>query len=309
MQVLIPFASANSEAAAHVLRDLTLPTLTRLLQQLTPTWRDETDESTLSPPHERALAAAWGWPLVDGALPFAASAAAADGVAVGHAAWCLLTPAHWLAGRDHVTMGDPDTLLLAAAESRSLFDAVRPLFESEGFTLAWGAPLRWYAAHPTLDGLPSASLDRAIGRSIDAWSPKTDQGRVMRRLQSEVQLTLYTHPLNDDREARGVPTINSIWISGCGVHREACGTPIERLDALRAPLLAMDWVGWADTWRELDAGPLKALLQRHEAGERVSLTLCGDRAAQRFETQPRSLLRSVARRWQAPSVPSILEAL
>ena len=309
MQVLIPFASANSEAAAHVLRDLALPTLTRLLQQLAPTWRDEADESTLSPPHERALAAAWGWPLVDGALPFAASAAAADGVAVGHAAWCLLTPAHWLAGRDHVTMGDPNTLLLDAAESRSLFDAVRPLFESEGFTLAWGAPLRWYAAHPTLDGLPCASLDRAIGRSIDAWSPKTDQGRVMRRIQSEVQLTLYTHPLNDDREARGVPTINSIWISGCGVHREACGTPIERLDALRAPLLAMDWVGWADTWRELDAGPLKALLQRHEAGERVSLTLCGDRAAQRFETQPRSLLRSVARRWQAPSVPSILEAL
>ena len=180
MQLLIPFASANSEVAAHVLRDLALPTLTRLLQQLSPTWRDETDESALSPPHERALATAWGWPLVDGALPFAASAAAADGVAVGHAAWCLLTPAHWLAGRDHVTMADPDALLLDATESRALFDAVRPLFESEGFTLAWGAPLRWYAAHPTLDGLPFASLDRVIGRGIDAWSPKTDQGRVMR---------------------------------------------------------------------------------------------------------------------------------
>jgi hypothetical protein len=309
MHVLIPFASASSEVAAHVLRDLALPTLTRLLRQLSPTWRDEADESTLSPPHERALAKAWGWPLIDGALPFAASAAAADGVAVGHAAWCLLTPAHWLAGRDHVTMADPDTLLLDATESRALFDAVRPLFESEGFTLAWGAPLRWYAAHPTLDGLPCASLDRVIGRSIDAWSPKTDQGRVMRRLQSEVQLALYTHPLNDAREARGVPTINSIWFSGCGVHRDVCGTIVERLDALRAPLLVMDWAGWADAWRRLDAGPLEELLRRHEGGEPVSLTLCGDRAAQRFETQPRSLLRSVARRWQAPSVPSILEAL
>jgi hypothetical protein len=309
MHVLIPFASASSEVAAHVLRDLALPTLTRLLRQLSPTWRDEADESTLSPPHERALAKAWGWPLIDGALPFAASAAAADGVAVGHAAWCLLTPAHWLAGRDHVTMADPDTLLLDATESRALFDAVRPLFESEGFMLAWGAPLRWYAAHPTLDGLPCASLDRVIGRSIDAWSPKTDQGRVMRRLQSEVQLALYTHPLNDAREARGVPTINSIWFSGCGVHRDVCGTIVERLDALRAPLLVMDWAGWADAWRRLDAGPLEELLRRHEGGEPVSLTLCGDRAAQCFETQPRSLLRSVARRWQAPSAPSILEAL
>ena len=309
MQVLIPFAFASSEVAAHVLRDLALPTLTRLLQQLSPTWRDEADESTLSPPHERALAKAWGWPLVDGALPFAASAAAADGVAVGQAAWCLLTPAHWLAGRDHVTMADPDTLLLVATESRALFDAVRPLFESEGFTLAWGAPLRWYAAHPNLDGLPCASLDRVIGRGIDAWLPKTDQGRALRRLQSEVQLTLYTHALNDEREARGVPTINSIWISGCGVGREACGTLIERLDALRAPLLAMDWAGWADAWRQLDAGPLKALLQSHDGGAPISLTLCGERAAQRFESRPQSILRSITRRWQAPSMQTILEAL
>ena len=70
--------------------------------------------------------------------------------------------------------------------------------------------------------------------------------------------------MNDEREARGVPTINSIWISGCGVRRESSGTIVERLDALRAPLLAMDWAGWADAWRELDAGPLKALQQRHE---------------------------------------------
>ena len=309
MHALIPFASANSEVASHVLRDLNLPSLARLLQRLSPGTFDEADDSTLSPPHERALACAWGWPPADGALPFAARSAAADGIAVGDAAWCLLTPAHWIAGRDHVTMADPDSLALDEAESRALFEATRALFESEGFATAWGAPLRWYAAHPSLDGLRCASLDRVIGRSVDAWLPKTDQGRLLRRLQSEAQLTLYTHPLNEAREARGAPAVNSYWISGCGVHRPVAGPAVERLDGLRAPLLAADWAAWAEAWRQLDAGPIRALLQRSEGGERVALTLCGERCAQRFETQKRSIWQGVASRWRAPPLHTLLEAL
>ena len=42
-------------------------------------------------PHERALARAWGWPLTDGLLPFAALAAQHDGLAAAPAGegWAL----------------------------------------------------------------------------------------------------------------------------------------------------------------------------------------------------------------------------
>ncbi len=309
MHLLIPFASALSEAGAHTLRDLELPRLARLLAMLTPTQRLGTDEYGLSVPHESALAAAWGWQGAEGALPFAARAARADGIEVLDLAWGLLTPSHWHVGREHITLVDPEALDLAEDESRALFEAVRELFESEGFALAWGAPLRWYAAHESLAALPCASLDRVIGRNVDLWLPKHPQARLIRRLQNEVQMLLYPHALTEAREARGALPVNSFWLSGCGRFQPSADDAVTVDASLRRPLLGEDWAAWADAWRALDAGPLATLAQRAGRGEPVQLTLCGDRHAQRFEAAPRSLWQRVAGRWSAPSPAAVLEAL
>ena len=320
MHLLIPFASALSEPAAEVLRDLPLPTLASLLQRLSADEVDgdeEGDEYTLSPPHERALARAWGWPLVDGGLPFAAQAAAADGIAVGTQAWGLLTPTHWDVGRDHVTLSDPQALQLDEGESRALFDAIRHLFESEGFALAWAAPSRWYARHDCLADHRSASLARVVGRNVDLWLRGAAQAgetvqaptRLLRRLQSEVQLLLYPHPVNEAREARGELTVNSFWLSGCGRHRAAHGAPVQVDESLRGPLLQQDWAAWAEAWRALDAGTLSALLASVERGNNATLTLCGERHARSFRHQPQPLLKRLRHRWSAPRPATVLEAL
>jgi hypothetical protein len=309
MHLLIPFASALSPAATQVLRDLALPQLTRCLALLSASERDQAEATTWLAPHERALAAARGWSAIDDSLPFAAHAAAADGVEVGELAWGLVTPAHWQVGRDHVVLADPAALHLSADESRALFEAASELFDSEGFTIAWGAPTRWYAAHECLAALPCASLDRAIGRNVEPWLPQPPQARLIRRLQSEVQLLLYAHPVNDAREARGALSVNSFWLSGCGRFQPIEGSDPNVDDRLRAPLLADDWVAWADAWRALDAGPLAELLARAQRGEAVSLTLCGERVAQRFENLPRSLRQRLAGHWKSPDPHTLLEAL
>ncbi len=310
MHLLIPFASALSEAALSGLSGVPLPYLSRLLTRLTPTSLDSADEYSLSPPHERALAAAWGWPGRDGLWPFAAHAAAADGIAVGAQAWGALTPVHWRVGREQVMLDDPAALQLADAESRVFFDAVRPLFDGEGWTLAYGSATRWYAAHAGLADLPCASIDRVIGRAIDLWLPPGPHTRLLRRLQSEVQMLLYQHPLNDERAARGELPVNSFWASGCGVFQPVRGTDVTVDDRLRASLLAADLAGWTDAWRALDASALAALWAAAERGEAVSLTLCGERSAQRFEAAPRSLWQRLGARFKAAADPvRVLEAL
>src|SRR5690606_16353949 len=134
---------------------------------------------------------------------------------------------------------------------------VHPLFDSEGYVLTWGAPLRWYVAHESLSELPTASIDRVIGRNVDRWLPGEPQARLLRRLQNEVQMLLYTHPLNEAREARGALPVNSFWLSGCGRHQAGAEPGELQLDdSLRAPLLAGDWVAWARAWRALDEGPV-----------------------------------------------------
>lgn len=299
MHLLVPFASDRSEACQHVLRDLALPNLERLLALLTPAGRDEGDAGSFSPPHERALAAAWGWRGDDGLLPFAAHAAAADGIATGELAWALLTPTHWQLGRDDVTLLDPDLLGLAEAESRALFASAGELLESEGFDVAWGASDRWYAARADLQALATASLDRVIGRNVDRWLRASANGgagekravaSLVRRLQSEAQLVFHSHAVNEAREERGELAVNSFWLSACGRHQPAdpAATP-ELATALRSPLLGADWAAWAEAWRALDAGALARLLALARRGEAVTLTLCGERTAARYSLAPRSL--------------------
>ena len=309
MHLLVPFGSAISEAGRHTLNDLQLPRLDRLLARLQPGERLGTDEFSLTPPHEAALAAARGWQGGAGTLPFAAHAARADGIEVLDLAWGLLTPVHWHVGRDEVVLSDPVSLQLDDMASRELFEAVRHLFESEGFALAWGAPLRWYAAHESLVDLPCASLDRVVGRNVDRWLPAGRDARLLRRLQNEVQMLLYGHPINEAREAAGALPVNSFWLSGCGRWQASEGAPVTVDDRLRSAALSDDWAAWAEAWRALDAEPLAALLAAAERGDAVSLTLCGERFAQRFDSTTESPWARLARRWRHPSPAVVLEAL
>lgn len=313
MHLLIPHAGALSPACAHTLSHLALPNLSALLGRLEAGPAEGGDEYSLTPPHERALAAALGLQGEDGALPWAARAAAADGIDTRDLPWGLLTPVHWDVGREHVSLADPAALALDASESKALLEAVRELFESEGWTLAWGAPLRWYAAHAALDGLPCASLDRVIGRNVDLWL-QTDTvrfplARQLRRLQNEVQMLLYTHPLTEAREARGALPVNSFWLSGCGRAQPGTGPAPTVDERLRAPLLAEDWAGWGEAWQALDAGPLADVLAAARRGEPVRLTLCGERSAQAFTARPRSLWQRLQSRWQNTDLAKTLEAL
>ncbi len=307
MHLLVPFASDDSEACRHVLRELSLPHLARLLVRLAPAGRDEGEASSLSPPHERALAAARGWHGGDGALPFAAHAARGDDIDPGDLAWGLVTPAHWLLGRDHVAMTDPAQLALGDAESQALFDAVRGLFESEGFVVKWGAAQRWYIGRDDLEGFASASLDRVIGRNVDRWlgEDRSGLGRLLRRVQSEVQLVFHAHPVNEAREERGEAVVNSFWLSGCGRAQavEPAAEP-RVVAALRAPLLAGDWAAWAEAWQAIDAGTIAQSTE-----QAATLTLCGEKNAARFEARERSLLRRLRSRWNQVGPHTVLESL
>ena len=171
MHLLIPFAAPLSDPGRQAAATLALPQLRSLLGRLTLVQRNEASEWSLSPPHERALARALGLQGGSGLLPWAARQAQADGVDTGDLAWGLLTPAHWHLGTEQVSLIDPQQLLLDEATSRALFDAVLPLFTSDGYLLRWGAPLRWYAAHESFASLPGAAPTRVVARTVHAALP------------------------------------------------------------------------------------------------------------------------------------------
>mgnify|MGYP007073185630 CR=1 FL=1 len=310
MHLLVPFAAVGAEMGRRALQELTLPGLGALLAGASAPAFDSGDEMSLSPPHERALARALGLPGADGALPWAAHALASGGAEVGDLAWGWLTPAHWVVGTDQVTMTDPQDLALDAAESSALLDAVRDLFESEGFVLRHVDPLRWALAHESLAALPTASLDRVIGRSIDPWLPRGASARSLRRLQNEVQMRLHEHPINVARVARGELPVNSFWLSGCGaLGAVPTGAAPVVDDRLRGPALHEDWPAWLAAWRALDEGPLRELARRRGFGETVELTLCGESGSAHWTLPPASTWRRLLGRVRAAEPVRWLEAL
>ncbi|MES2483352.1 MAG: phosphoglycerate mutase [Pseudomonadota bacterium] len=315
--LLIPFAACAAPQAREALAGLQLPHLEKLLRRLSPGAPDAGDEHSFSPPHERVLARLHGLPAADGQIPWAAFERQARGLETGSHAWAVITPCHWQVGTTSASMSDPAALGISEGESQALLEAMRPYFNEDGIELLYHAPGRWHARSELFRGLPTASLERVIGRGIDDWMPKTPEARPLRRLQNEMQMLLYTHPLNDGRAARGLAPVNSFWAHGTGALPEtpslaqAPGGSAGPLIAagLQGAALREDWPAWADAWRAIDANECARLDEHLGRTGQATLTLCGERSAQTFEAMPVSILTRLSGLFQRPSPARAMEAL
>lgn len=312
MHLLIPYAASHAEGCQAALAALKLPTLQSLLSRLSAQAPDQGDELSWSPPHERAQAGALGLTVCDGQIPLAALRAQNfPELATLSGAWAFVTLCNWQATAHQVTMRQIPMRDLSPLESDTLLVAMKPFFAQDGITLHTDQPGRWLARGDVLEGLPSASPDRVLGRNLAPWMPTAAQASGLIRLMSEMQMLLYTHPLNDAREARGALPVNAIWFSGTGALAAPVRQPLPLTLAprLREAALQDDWAGWASAWQALDALEIKALLDAHGRGQPVQLTLCGERHAQSWHSQPQSLKQKFRLLFGSPPIHSQLGQL
>lgn len=285
--LIVPFAIAEDEVCQTTLSRLMLPHLEQLTQEWHANAVQGGDAYRLNTPHEQALAHVLGWAQrPDGSLPLAAWSAQRPGVTC---AW--FQPCHWTVGMEQVSLQPADTLDVRTEESLALLEALRPWAEEDGLQLIFEQPDRWRAEGDALASVPWASMDRVANRRLDGWLPEASRhpaARPLLRLQNEAQMLFYTHPVNDQRAARGVAPLNGFWISGSG--RLA---PQERLSSdpnidsrLRQYALAGHWDGWGQAWSSLDRDVLPRWLARAGNGEAVRIILCGERGWQAWHSQP-----------------------
>ena len=268
--------------------------------------------SDLTPMHERLAYAHLH--AADGLLPLGALAAHAAGCDES-AAWGLLNLCHLQAQSDHVAMREPDELALDALESDALVQAMRPYFLEDGLCLHPQRPGQWLACGELLRDVPTASLDRVRGQVVDAWMPQGERARPLRRLQNEMQMLLYTHPVNDSRAARGLTTVNAFWLSGTGslppnIPSKPRATLL--LMELRDSALRDDAWAWAQAWAALDAAHGAQWLARAQDDASFCLSLCGTVQAHSYTPQAartQSWLARARQAWSPTSLPERLRLL
>lgn len=158
---------------------------------------------TKAPPQslERWLQHAFG---LEGRLPAGALSLLGAGEAPGDAVWARADPLHMQVMRDRIVVAPAS---MRREEADALCQAVNAHF-------AGAMELR------ALDGSHwCARLEREI--DVGDEPPLAMAGREATQragdvLLTEIQMLLHAHPVNEAREARGEPPVNSVWFWGAG---------------------------------------------------------------------------------------------
>lgn len=286
---VIAYASSHVAPLQQALGTLYLPHLEKILQGMTCVAKSDTDVEATAPllPHENA-------PTLWDQYP----------------AWgeeALITPCHWQVGMNEVLLLNPAEMQLTAEESQQLLAAVKPYFEEDGLHLSYENPLIWRAKGPLLKDMPFAALEKVAGQPIKDWLPQGPHARKLQRLQSEMQMLLYQHPVNDQRSQQGRWAVNSFW-----VHRSLeqlypnKGNTVFRLDLQQA-------VGngnaeeWLAQWQALDTcmGDPSQVAPSGFA----SLTLCSETHWRHYRPYPTTWFQTLKRRLSPLQVQAELRAL
>lgn len=235
-------------AAGDLFADLPLLALARLLS------RGEAAAAPARALHEWLLEAYAVSRQAD--WPVAPLTRTLDGGAPDEAYWLRADPVHFRVERDRVVLADSNVFTLDDTEAAALTDALNRHFTGEGLNFSALAPGRWYLRAAAAPDIATRALPEAIGCSAsDSLVGGADAPR-WRRLQTEMQMILHQHPVNEAREAAGKLAVNGVWLWGGGrdpgaARRRfdpvAAGDPLARALARRSGATLTDAAS-ADAW-------------------------------------------------------------
>lgn len=144
--------------------------------------------------------------------PIASMILASAGRNPGNAYWLRADPVHVRIERDQLILHQTEP---TEEEADLLCNALASHFGNE-FSPQPLRPDAWFVSLPHTPQLATTPLSLAAGRHIEPLLPLGGDAMKWRKLLNEVQMLLFHHPVNQVREQRGEPAINSVWVWGGG---------------------------------------------------------------------------------------------
>jgi hypothetical protein len=203
LHLLVPDLLLPQRFAAEVTADLDLPYLQKLLAR-------GDHQALLGQSMESALCLAFNVEVKHD-LPIAPISAAYDGLPDG--CWMRADPVHLSLQRDQMILSQPQ---VDADEARQFCVALNEYFAGQGMTFYAPHPQRWYVQLSSLPDMQTTPLSEVIGANVRGALPQGIDGPHWHQLFNEMQMLLYSHALNDERETRGELALNSLWLWGPG---------------------------------------------------------------------------------------------
>ena len=119
--------------------------------------------------------------------------------------------------RDHLIMMGNDMLNISDDEAQCLVNDINDTYADTGWQLHALSPSHWIIQSPQPLDMTTYPLQSVLGKNISQYLPYGGDSAAWHAVMNELQMFLYAHPVNREREAKGLPVINSVWLWGGGV--------------------------------------------------------------------------------------------
>ena len=156
----------------------------------------------------------------------------------------LATPLHAVLGLTDLTPVDPDAVALTEVESRALCDAADAHLQVDDVRLTFVDAQTWQVTCAAPITVLTEPPEWLIGEPLRPNLPRGADARKVERWMNELQMLLFTHPVNAAREARGLPAINVVWLWGFDSQPAGLSPLLGREPAVLFPLPGEE--GWGE---------------------------------------------------------------
>ena len=153
--------------------------------------------------------------LGDKPLPAGALTLLGTGEDPGNDCWSRADPVDLRLLRDRVILVPGAALHIKEEEARDLCQALNGHFGSRIEVRVVSAE-RWVARFADEVHIDADSPLELAGRDVELACPAAAGASFSHRILNEAQMVLHAHPVNQAREARGEPAVNSVWLWGAG---------------------------------------------------------------------------------------------
>ncbi len=262
------------DIAAEACAGLRLPAFEKMLARSVSTGVEGKAVSAVS--LENHLCELFGVPRQTDA-PIAPLSAAYDGL--GEGCWLRADPVHLQLQRDQLIL--IPNVEASADEAIQLCAALNEHFAGQDMEFFAPHPQRWYLRLDRVPEIETVPLSQAAWRNVRGLMPRGAVALRWHQLFNEIQMLLFSHPVNQAREARGELPVNSLWFWGGGCNSVATlpraydsVSSDEMLAAMFAKAAGVPVAAWpAGKWRDADGGrqllvwtALRDALQQAELG-------------------------------------------
>jgi len=127
--------------------------------------------------------------------------------------WCL-DPVHIQIDLDEAVLVSNDALDIEESEARKLIEDLNHHFEQDDIHIRYCSPQNWLLK--TRLDISTSPISDVLYGNINNYQPVGNDKVRWRKLINEIQMFLYNHPVNIERQAQGKLPVNSLWLWGEG---------------------------------------------------------------------------------------------